>query len=291
MITELAQLVDMKNPGAVLKEVKSIFCRCYGENEFSPVEKAFEDFIKLFKGDYPGYRACNTSYHDITHTTDALLAFSRMMDGYNISENIIPAKKAVTGLIAVILHDSGYIQKKDDTSGTGAKYTIEHIKRSISFMKEYFRENSLGEESFFSASNMVECTGLQADVNRENFRDEQDRVLGFMLGTGDLIGQMSSRTYLERLLFLYREFKEGSVPGYESEFDLMEKTIDLYRDTVTRRLERDFEGVYKFARSHFKVRHGIDKNLYIQAIENNIRYLESVLKDPSDYDKKLRRKD
>ena len=30
----------------------------------------------------------------------------------------------------------------------------------------------------------------------------------------DLVGQMSDRAYLEKLLFLYYEFKEAGFPGY-----------------------------------------------------------------------------
>ena len=35
---------------------------------------------------------------------------------------------------------------------------------------------------------------------------------------------MANENYLEKLPFLYDEFKEGGVQGYKDEFDLLEKT-------------------------------------------------------------------
>jgi hypothetical protein len=291
-MVQFSQLVNMGNPDAVFEEVKSLFLYFYPEEEFELVRTVFKDLHELFSGNYHGYRACNTTYHNILHTTDAMLAFSRLIDGYNISSKIIlPIEKVRTGLIAVILHDSGYIQSEEDAGGTGAKYTLSHVKRSISFIKDYFKKIGLDNRSFLSAGTMVECTGLQVNVSGMSFQDKHDRILGFMLGTADLIGQMASRTYLERLIYLYNEFKEGDVPGYESEFDLLKKTVDFYQNIVVPRLEQDFEGMYKLTRMHFKKRYDVDKDLYSEAIKNNMEYLEKVIIiSPDKYYSKLRRK-
>ena len=49
------------------------------------------------------------------------------------------AKPALTqnisssGLLAILLHDTGYLKKRDDPQGTGAKYTASHVNRSMDF--------------------------------------------------------------------------------------------------------------------------------------------------------------
>jgi hypothetical protein len=108
------------------------------------------------------------------------------------------------------------------------------------------------------------------------FASEQDRLLGKILGTSDLLGQMADRNYLEKLYFLYHEFKEGNIPGYESEFDLFNKTISFY-DITKKRFKEEFDGVNQFMRFHFRVRWNLDRDLYEEAIERHINYVKKIL--------------
>lgn len=286
---QFAQLVDMSSPSAVFEEVKCNFTYHYSIADFMDIRNVFADFNNLMDGRYTGYKGCNTRYHDKMHTTDALLVISRLIDGYNIEYKKLPVNKVRIALISTILHDSGYIQTAEDTEGTGAKYTLSHIKRSISFMEKYFQEKKWSRKDFVSAKNMVKCTGLDVNISSIKFNDNYEYILSIMLGTADLIGQMSSRTYLERLLFLYHEFKEGNVSGYTSEFDLLKKTLDFYAG-VKIRLEKDLDSVYKYALTHFRKRYHINKNLYLVAIQREIEYLRKILnKHPQLYWGKLRR--
>jgi hypothetical protein len=287
---QIALLVDTNNPAAVFEEVKNNFIRHYPIAAFTPVRAAFRDFNDLFDGRFPGYRACNTKFHDKLHTTDALLAITRLIDGYNLRHRCLPVEKVQIALIATLFHDAGYIQQSKDKKGTGAKYTLEHIRRSIAFMKDYFASRKLGKEAFQSAGRMVRCTGLSTAVETIPFKDENERQLGLMLAAADILGQMASRTYLERLLHLYREYKEGQVKGYDSEYDLLKKTLDFYVETK-RRFEKTLRGVDRLAEVHFKQRYGIDENLYHTAIERQINYLRHVLEEwKTAYRKWLRRK-
>lgn len=273
---QLSQLVDMSTPAAVFEEVKYNFIQYYPVSAFFEVRAAFNDFNLLFEGKYPHYRACNTKFHDKVHTTDALLAVSRLIDGYNIRRGKLPLEQVRTALIATIFHDTGYIQLDNDRKGTGAKYTLEHVGRSIGFMKEYFKRRAFPRHRFLSAGRMVSCTGLSRDLNKIKFVSKSERVLGFMLGSADLLGQMASRTYLERLLYLYREFREGNVKGYPSEIALFQKTLKFYEDTK-RRLCETLKGVNKYVVFHFGKRYGADEDLYLNAIERQIVYLGEIL--------------
>lgn len=274
---QIAQLVNTDNPDAVFEEVKNNFIHSYPISAFAPVRKAFTDFNLLFEGRYPGYRACNTKYHDKIHTADALLAISRLIDGYNVSSpQKMPLRKVQTALIATILHDTGYIQKKTDKEGTGAKYTLKHVERSIEFIDKYFRKIGLTRKDFIAADNMVKCTGLSVKMDEIRFQDRDEKVLGCMLGSADVLGQMASRTYLERLLYLYKEFKEGHVKGYTSEIDLLKKTLAFY-ESIKARLRKTLGGVNRYARHHFRKRYGINQDLYNEAILRQIFYLKEIL--------------
>jgi hypothetical protein len=287
---QLARLVNMNIPEAILEEVKNNFINFYDIRGFDIVRKAFKDMQKLFSGNYTGYRMCNTPYHDVTHISDVLLAFSRLVDGYNIKEGPLPADKVRAGLIATIMHDTGYIQQDSESGGTGAKYTTEHVQRSVEFLGDYGPKMGLKEDMVRLAMNMVKSTSLVMDIGNIEFIDEDNRILGYMLGSADLMGQMASRTYLEKLLFLYDEFQEASIPGYNSEFDLLKKTAEFYDSLVAERLDKVLEGVHRYSKEHFIKRYKVKQDLYTEAIEKQLNYLKNIIKNaPGRYKEKLRR--
>jgi len=116
-------------------------------------------------------------------------------------------------------------------------------------------------------------------------------IAGTILATADLLGQMSDRAYLEKLLFLYYEFREAGIEGYNTEFDILRKTLDFYEITQTR-LETTLKGSYLYAAVHFAVRKEINYNLYMEAIEHHMEYLKRILADEStNFRHKLKRLD
>lgn len=286
---QLAELVDMTQPAAVFEEVKSNFVQHYHILDFNAVRITFKDFTDLYEGRYPGYRACNTKFHDQIHTTDALLAMSRLIDGYNLTKPKLPVSHVQIALMATIMHDTGYIQNRKDKKGTGAKYTLNHVERSIDFLKKYFGERCLGRKELGMASRMINCTGLNTNLSGVKFSDNHERTLGFMLGAADLLGQMASRTYLERLVYLYREFREGHVKGYNSEHELLEKTLQFY-EGVKYRLKTKLEGVDRYLVKHFNKRYQANEDLYDKAINRQISYLKDILANhPESFKNMLRR--
>ena len=93
----------------------------------------------------------------------------------------------------------------------------------------------------------------------------------------DLLAQMADRTYLEKLPLLYREFVEAGVAEFASELDLLSKTNDFYSSLARPRLQEDLDNVQRGLRSHFRVRWGIDRDLYAEAIDSNLSYLKKLL--------------
>lgn len=288
-IIKLEDLVYMNNPRAVLEEVDRIVRSMFPSFHFDKFHNVFEDVLSLFGGTFPGYRKCNLNYHDLKHTTDCLLAHTRLIHGASVRGIRINEQDVSLGLIASLLHDTGYIQDREDTTGTGAKHTLRHIERSIRFARIYFASQGYRSEDFQRCHNYLECTGLDACIEEIPFGTPEHGLLGKMLGAADLLGQMANRTYLEKLPFLFHEFKEGDVPGFENERDLILKTPDFWEFTK-KRLAEELGGVDEYMKDHFRVRWGVDRDLYRESIENNISYLKQILRDHFyDYRKQLRR--
>jgi len=179
-------------------------------------------------------------------------------------------------IISALMHDTGYNQTLDDTSGTGAKYTIDHILRSIDFCNHYFAGHPRFADESKTFRDILLCTGFTERINEIRFLNQEVATAGNILGAADLLGQMADRLYLEKLLFLYYEFKEAGIADYENEYDLLLKTLQFYHATLNR-LEYDLGSVHKHMKSHFQVRWGIDHDLYIESINNNIEYLKQVI--------------
>jgi hypothetical protein len=285
-IRKLADLLPMDSPGAVLDEVKIILHMISPHFNEAAVTSAFILTMNLYNGNYPGYRACNTEYHDLRHTTDTFLAMARLIHGAIIKGETLTDHEMALGLIAALLHDSGYIQKKHDQHGTGAKYTAYHVQRSMDFFEQYGIEYGLSDEDIASGRTMILCTDLAVDVSNIHFPSKQIELLGKMLGTADLLAQMADRVYLEKLLYLYREFKEAKVGNYKSEIDLLEKTVGFY-DFIANRFNTSLDAVNRYMSFHFLSRWGIMNDLYQEAVENQKNYLKKILNiqgaDPRDY--------
>ena len=47
--------------------------------------RAFDDIVRLYRGENPGYATCDTAYHDLQHVLEVTLAMARLLDGYERS--------------------------------------------------------------------------------------------------------------------------------------------------------------------------------------------------------------
>ncbi len=287
--TQLTDLVDMEKPQSIWEEVKAIMLMMHPEFHFEHLESAYKDVVKLFSGEYQGYQKCNTEYHDLRHAMAVVLATARLIHGVCIEKEHFTEKGINIGLIGALMHDTGYIQTTDDSKGTGGKYTLVHVERSIEFTKKYFSRNTYFKNDIASFRDVLNCTGLNINVSEIPFVSREMELIGKILGTADLFGQMGDRLYLEKLLFLYYEFAEAYNGCFDSELDLLQKTLDFY-DFIKARFINQLGNVNNYMASHFQERWNIDSDLYTVGIENNINYLNYILKrHVSDYNKYLRR--
>jgi len=277
---KLSDLVDASRPDAVLDEILAIIHLIAPDfKDTATIRLAFLETVRLYKGEFPGYRACNTEYHDLRHTTDTTLTMTRLIHGALLEGRALDQRQIKLGIIAALFHDAGYIQKDDDLEGTGAKYTATHVTRSMDFLRDTAPELGLGKLEINEGRSMILFTDLAVPPEEVPFETPIGKFLGRMLGAADLLAQLSDRTYLEKLLFLYREFKEAGIGGYSGERHLLEQTVEFY-DSVSQRIESTFNKAYSFMQTHLAARWNIHTNLYRKAIENQKLYLKQILDDP-----------
>ena len=85
---------------------------------------------------------------------------------------------------------------------------------------------------------------------------------------------------MEKLLFLYYEFKEAEILGYNTEFDIIRNTIDFY-ELTKKKFEDPLMNMNKYTEIHFKKRYDINQDLYKETIERHINYIKRIIADSS----------
>jgi len=284
---DVTNTVQVSDPAAVQRAVRAILEPLFPGHRFDRLERAYADVVRLFKGEYPGFRGCETWYHDLQHTLDMTLALARLIDGHERSEPPaarIGAERAEVALITGLFHDSGYMRRTTDSRHQhGAEYTRTHVTRSARFLAEYLPQ--VGYRAHVPVvSRLVHFTGYEVLFERIVVDDPLWRRAGHLIGTADLIAQMADRCYLEKCRDrLYKEFLLGGVARqqrpdgndvvvYSSPRDLLLKTPGFCAKTRRERLDEAFGGIYRYAAIHFG-----GPNHYLEAIDASLAHLDRVI--------------
>lgn len=277
------------NSAATWAQAVAVCRRLDADFDLSVVRVVFDDVMRMFDGVYPGYQAIRTLYHDRSHTLDVFICAVRLMHGVHLAGTTLSPHEMRLIMIAALLHDVGYALAVDDESGSGAQYTRVHVDRGIGFMKDYLAQQQFPVDMAQPLEAMILCTNPAQALADIVFPDERVRLLGKIVGAADLVGQMADRTYLEKLLFLYMEFKEAQLGDYRSMQDLLQRTLQFYEYTRNK-LQGEFSSIHTHLSTHFRDWFGVENNYYQEAIEKNIAYLQQVLHlDEAQYLKMLKR--
>ena len=285
---DVTNRINVEDADQVRDAVIALYSARYPNFEFGPLTRAFNDVKALFEGDFPGYLPCDTLYHDARHTLDMTLAMARLVDGYDRShpgEQLGP-RRAVLGVVIALLHDSGYMRRASEANvENGAVFTKVHVSRSADFLARYLPVIGYGAEAE-TAARLVHFTGYEMDVDDIKVAEPRDRLLGHMVGTADLIGQMSDRMYLEKCReFLYQEFVLGSIARetlpdgreivrYSSPEDLIYKTPGFYEYVARDRINRKLGAADRYAELHFD-----GPSLYQIEIDGNFGFLRDAIEN------------
>lgn len=264
------------DPETTWRKATDLINRINPAYDLTIARSVFNDVIRLFRGDFPGYCPIKTPYHDLSHTLDVFLCAMRLMHGMHLSGAKLADREITLVIIAALLHDVGYAQLRDGTeTGTGAQYTPTHVKRGIEFMRSYIAERALPADYADDLAPVISCSDPRLHMSRIRFPNERILLAGQIVGTADLVGQMADRHYLEKLVSLYEEFEEARMGDFKSVHDMMRKTKNFYA-TIQEKLDNGFGGLYHMLALHFKETLGIDRNYYMEAIRKNMDYLSKL---------------
>ncbi|MGA8261561.1 MAG: hypothetical protein WB783_15210 [Arenicellales bacterium] len=279
--------VFVADPHAVCAEICEVLSRRFPGIDPQPIHAAFATFANLYAGELPGYLGCETWYHDAQHSLDCALAMARLMDGYESTASDadrLGSRRAVLGVITALFHDAGYIRKTGDKEQHGAEFTLYHVRRSGDFLSGLLPPLGLGGEVPL-IEQLVHFTGYEVSLDNIQVQHHLDRRLGFLLGTADLLSQMSDRCYLEKCYqCLYAEFEIAGLAGkvrpgveqpvYSSPDDLIRKSPGFLTEVWRERLDGYFEGMYRRLADHFR---GSDP--YMSAIKKRRDKLDALAEE------------
>ena len=275
--------------GEVMRVFRSLYDGKPPRSTPAAIERAFDDLTGVYRGDDELYQACDTEYHDIQHVLDVTLAMARLMDGYERSRNgsqSLSAEHFALGVVTALYHDFGYLKKRADRRHRyGAEYTLSHVSRGSKHLGGYMKK--LGFKRLAGpASVLVHYTGYERPAETIPVNDSLLRRVGHMLGTADIIAQMSDRCYLEKCRDrLYPEFVLGGLAEkklangrkqvlFSSGDDLVRKTPAFYLNAA-KRLDLQLARAYEYAERHFR-----GQNLYVEEMQKNVRYAQTVAHAP-----------
>ncbi len=215
--------------------------------------QAFQWAMDAFGGKFHDYQAIDARYHDLEHTLQGTLCLARLLHGRHVAKAKPEFSRRVCelALLAILLHDTGYLKKKDDTDGTGAKYTPVHVQRSVDFAGELLAEHGFTKADIETVQQMIGCTGINVKLDAIPFKSDEERLAGLALGTADLLGQMAARDYVDKLPILFKEFEEAGQHGkmtyqFKTAQELIDSTPGFWTGYVLPKINRDFEGLYRY---------------------------------------------
>ena len=269
---DVSNRIRTTDASAVGMEVLRLFRNLYPEASTGPIRRAFDHTLRLYGGAHPAYHGCDTLFHDVQHVLDVTLAMARLMDGYErgrATRERLSSRLYSVGIICALMHDVGYLRRRSDRRHLhGAEYTLTHVGRGARHVDRYLRAEGFARYAP-TAATLVHYTGHERRVEAIPVDGALPRRIGQMLGTADLIAQMSDRCYLEkRRDRLFLELAAAGIAGrlYRTGTELVRRTHTFAHHAV-RRLDLELARAYEYAERHFG-----GQNLYLEALQQNTRY-------------------
>jgi hypothetical protein len=273
--------VNTRDATSVAAEVRNLFLEIFPGADDYFITRAFDWVLGCFEGRCNGYLPIDARYHDLEHTLQGTLCLSRLLRGRHSAgaEPKLTRNMFELGLLAILLHDTGYLKRVEDVEGTGAKYTLTHVRRSAEFAATFLSAHGYIEEDIIAVQNMIRCTGVNVDLGAIPFTTDMERMVGCALGTADLLAQMAAPDYVDKLPVLYSEFNEavrfssgqgGKSIQFKDVDDLISNTPAFWRHYVWPKVNEDFGQLYRFLNNPLPD----GPNPYIAAVRANVARIE-----------------
>ncbi|SDP37737.1 HD domain-containing protein [Desulforhopalus singaporensis] len=245
--------------------------------ELELIREIHWDLVSIFVGTDGDFKKTTMPYHNLRHTLMTVLATVRLFHGLRCNGVEVTEKTLLQGLLSAYFHDSGMLVKKTDTATSGSKYLKNHETRSIVFLQNYLIAKKLPAELGDGCETIIRYTAIKSDPETFKPHLREIRLAGQVVGSADILAQMADRYYLESLPLLFQEQKAGGINEYSTPIELMERTAYFYYNIALKRLVTKFPLTATAMRAHFLKQHAIDRDLYLENIRNNIRYLKKIL--------------
>lgn len=279
---EITQIFTTGKNTSWFDECKILLAEIQADFDEELLQLVYKDVHDIFHGNYHGFATSKAKYHDFCHTCSTTLAVARLFHGLSLDGWDISSTTVEQGIFSALFHDIGWLPSDDEELGLKRLSTENHEERSISFLSNYLKEKGFSTSYRNTCAEIIRCTNLNVDPDTLDFNNESEGLGGYVVGSADIMSQMSDRCYLERLPFLFREQGYAKLFVYKTPSELLQKTAEFYSITVTKRLEVSFHNVYRSMRSHFRERWQLDRDLYSENIIKNIEYLKKVTQDCDD---------
>jgi hypothetical protein len=245
--------------------------------------RLFELTFQLFNGQVPEFHACDSAFHDLDHTMQAALAVLDLLAAIqeNSSFADLQPRDWEIALAATLFHDTGYLKRIGDESGSGAKYSLTHVGRSCFVAWDVLPHVGFNPDELRQIQHAICTTSASVDMDQIGFRGPREWLIGAIVGTGDMIGQMAAEDYPERLASLYLEFREakhfsrlrsGNLAVYRSLSDVLNGTEKFFSEYVLPLLDNEWRGLYRTL-TDLK-----GQNHYMDRIRHNVRRASGIAK-------------
>jgi hypothetical protein len=241
------------------------------------IYRAFSLIEDACAGRVPGYLQLKTPYHDAVHVIEVVLCGTRLLHGMHLAGAALEVLAIDACIVGMLLHDSGYLMHDSEAHGSGAQFTSMHVVRGVVFAETQLA-GALPPDLLSAVGKVILSTDHRAIAKLPDFSSPAESLAGRVASSADLLGQMASREYLERLLLLFSEFQEGGINFFTDVHDLLEKTGEFY-SYMQGRLEHSLGNLAPYLALHFKQDQGIERNFYLESIERNLDYLARVVKE------------
>ncbi len=281
----LAYFPPPNDPATVWTLVTGVLQKIGNARSIPLAEQLMQDVAALFEGRHPDFQPIDMRYHDLEHTLQATACAAKIVEGATMLrfEPLLSQRDCEILLAAVLLHDTGFLKRRSDTIGTGAKYTLVHEARSCEYAAAYLPHLGFSDAEIIDVTAAIRCTGPGNRIQHVTFRRSAARTVASILVTADYLGQMAASDYVYELPVLYHEFEEGydyaGIPPADRPFhsaaDLIRKTPEFWSQSVRPMLDANLEGVYRHI-----VPLPDGANPYIVAVERNIVLVRSLAEAP-----------
>lgn len=283
MFRSLVSPVDTTSSRAVADFAKTKFAEMFANEKPQWLERVFADVTVLFEGKHPDYAAIDLHYHNFEHTLQATLCLVLILEGRHRGgvRPRLTSREFELAVAAMLLHDTGYLRLRSDTSGTGAKYTFVHELRSCAFAASYLPTLGVTVLEIDDIVSAISCTGPRNVIRRIQFHTPLARTIGCIVSTADFLAQMAAPDYISRLGSLFNEFEEShdylhTPPSgrlFKNLDDLLRRTPDFWSNLVLPKLTNDFQAVYRYLEAPYTD----GPNLYFEAIEHNLDQIRRLV--------------